>query len=151
MSNTILGYIDIESESMTVEVNSEKRAAEIREIIKNVMGDKAHYKTTSIKPMRNPDEGAKDDEDPLGFHNKMMQDPAVREHMENMFLNHWGQWVDTPLPILDGQTPREATKSPSGREKVDALIRSAINNSEKSPDLEVQKKGIERARTELGI
>jgi len=113
--------------------------------------EKAHYKTTSIKPMRNPDEGAKDDEDPLGFHNKMMQDPAVREHMENMFLNHWGQWVDTPLPILDGQTPREAAKSPSGREKVDALIRSAILNSERSPDLEVQKKGIDRARTELGI
>jgi len=54
-------------------------------------------------------------------------------------------------PGLDGQTPREAAKSPSGREKVDALIRSAIHNSERSPDLKVQKKGIERARTELGF
>jgi len=151
MSNTILGYIDIERESMTVEVNSDKRAAEIREIIQNAIGDKAHYKTTSIKPVRTPGERAEDDDDPLGCHNKMMQDPAVREHMENMFLDHWGQWVDTPLPILDGQTPREAAKSPSGREKVDALIRSAFLNSERSPDLEVQKKGIDRARTELGL
>jgi hypothetical protein len=68
-----------------------------------------------------------------------------------MFLNHWGQWADTPLPTLDVQTPREAAKTPSGREKVDALIRSATFNSERSPDLEVQKKGIELARTELGI
>jgi hypothetical protein len=151
MSNTILGYIDIESESMTVEVNSEKRAAEIREIIQNVMGDKAHYKTTSIKPMRAARERAEDDEDPLGFHNKMMQDPAVREHMENMFLDHWGQWVDTALPILDGQTPREAAKSPSGREKVDALIQSACLNAGQNPDMDVQKKGIELARRDLGF
>ena len=101
--------------------------------------------------MRAARERAEDDEDPLGFHNKMMQDPAVREHMENMFLDHWGQWVDTALPILDGQTPREAAKSPSGREKVDALIQSACLNAGQNPDMDVQKKGIELARRDLGF
>lgn len=151
MSNTILGYIDIEGNSMTVDVNSEKRAEIIKDIIEDVMADRAKYKTTTLKPLHDPSEGADDDEYTMAEHDRLMQDPAVREHMENMFLDHWGQWVDTPIPILDGQTPREAAKSANGREKVDALIRSASLNSVTNPDLDVQKKGIEHARKELGF
>jgi hypothetical protein len=70
-----------------------------------------------IRTLRNPEERAEDDEDPLGFHKKMMQDPAVREHMENMFLDHWGQWVDTPLPILTGRLTGKRQNHTTGGKK----------------------------------
>ena len=39
--------------------------------------------------------------------------------------------------------------TPAGREKVETLIRSAELNL--NPDMEVQRKGIELARRELGL
>jgi hypothetical protein len=148
MSNTILGYIDIAAESMIIDVNSEERAETIRGIIANAMGDRAQYRTTTFGPQDGHDEDGDDDEQATE-HARMMQDPAIREYVENMFLEHWGQWIDTPIPALDGQTPRQAMSTPVGREKVEALIGSAELNSDEN--LALQKKGIARARKELGM
>jgi hypothetical protein len=36
---------------------------------------------------------------------------------------HYANWIDEPIPMLDGATPREAMNSAAGRRKLDLLLR----------------------------
>ena len=147
--NTVLGDIFIDEDTMTIEVNSEKRAQTIRDIITTAMGDRARPKTTVLKSLHAPADDASDHVDPLAFHNAAMQDPEIRAHMEKMFFEHWKNWVDEALPALNGETPREAATSPDGREKVEALLREVELDT--APESAFQKMGIEHAKKELGL
>ncbi|MBI4521156.1 MAG: DUF2384 domain-containing protein [Gemmatimonadetes bacterium] len=48
---------------------------------------------------------------------------------------HYRRWADTPVPALDGRTPREAVATPGGRSRVADLIRM-IENAEERRRLE---------------
>jgi hypothetical protein len=78
-----------------------------------------------------------------------MQNPSIREHLEKMHFEHWKKWVDEAVPALGDETPREAVKSPDGREKVEAILRGAELNL--TPESDFQKKGILHAKKELGL
>jgi hypothetical protein len=41
------------------------------------------------------------------------------------------QWLDEKLPALDGKTPREAVRTPEGREKVEELLKDWENMEER--------------------
>lgn len=41
------------------------------------------------------------------------------------------KWVDEKIPVLDGNTPREAVKTPEGREKVEDLLKDWENMEER--------------------
>jgi len=41
------------------------------------------------------------------------------------------KWVDEKIPALDGKTPREALKTPEGREKVEELLKDWENMEER--------------------
>ncbi|WP_184309251.1 antitoxin Xre/MbcA/ParS toxin-binding domain-containing protein [Anaerosolibacter carboniphilus] len=36
--------------------------------------------------------------------------------------NYYDDWIDTPIPALDGQTPREAAKSSEGKRMLEDLF-----------------------------
>ncbi len=149
VDNTLLGRIHIDGLKMRIEVNSEKRAERIKEIVTSLLGEKALYRTTSIESINpfelfsgdNDDNGAVDDE--------LLQDPEITAFLEEKFLDHWTKWVDTPLPVLGGQTPRSAIATRDGREKVEALLRSTTPAY--SQQFAAQKKGLDAARKTLGL
>jgi hypothetical protein len=41
------------------------------------------------------------------------------------------KWVDEKIPALGGKTPRDAVKTPEGREKVEELLRGWENSEER--------------------
>jgi len=43
------------------------------------------------------------------------------------------QWIDESIPALDGLTPREAVKTPEGRQQVLALIEHSVQMQERLP------------------
>jgi len=49
--NTILGIIRIAGNGMTIEVNSQKRAESIEELVEKALGDKARLDSTEVNPM----------------------------------------------------------------------------------------------------
>jgi hypothetical protein len=49
-------------------------------------------------------------------------DPEARAFIADYLRKHYTQWIDSPLPALDGRTPREAAESAYGREQVEALL-----------------------------
>ena len=44
--------------------------------------------------------------------------------LQAMIDKRYMEWIDTPLPILDGKTPRQACRTPAQREQVTMLIRT---------------------------
>jgi hypothetical protein len=125
--NTSLGKIDIRQGVLQVEVNSEKRAKQIRREIQDRLGgqckfvseerqsadallhaQEAHGKTAGKgRPQR---EKAVD------------VPPEFRAILRENMKAHWDAWLDVSLPALKGQTPRAATRTPEGRERLEALL-----------------------------
>jgi hypothetical protein len=52
----------------------------------------------------------------------LQNNPEIQEHLQKMATQHWQAWLDTPLPVLNNKTPREAAKSISGKERLEALL-----------------------------
>jgi hypothetical protein len=53
------------------------------------------------------------------------------ELLAEFYEQHYGKWLDEPLPALGGRTPRQAAASKSGRPKVVALLKHMENSTER--------------------
>ena len=81
-----------------------------------------------------------------------MQHPEVREHVSELISRHWDGWIDQAIPALGGKTPREAVKSPDGREAVDALLKDAERDrGQDSLTAEANRKDAHKVRESLGL
>jgi len=77
--------------------------------------------------------------------------PKVQQEVEQMLDAHWRNWVDTPLPALGDQTPREAVQDADGRAMVMALLDDMERREQSQGSGLKQQKYIDRARTQLGL
>ena len=53
--------------------------------------------------------------------------PIVAETMREFLDKHYQSWIDTPLPALDGRTPRQAIKTKSGKDEVVVVLKYMEN------------------------
>jgi Protein of unknown function (DUF2384) len=49
---------------------------------------------------------------------------AMAGAFESVVRRIYANWADEPIPVLNGQTPRQAMQSPAGLERVKGLLRS---------------------------
>lgn len=130
-SNTTLGQIVIDGSRLTVDVNSETRAEMFKHEMKRRLGSRAQFRRATIsspeqmlKEMRDHPNGpqsgayasAKRETDALN------DSPEVRRLLKETADKHWTAWLDTSLPMLHDETPREAAKTEMGRERLEALL-----------------------------
>ena len=52
---------------------------------------------------------------------------------EEMTRRHWREWLDTRVPALANKTPRQAARTPGGRERLEALLAQFERDVENSP------------------
>lgn len=126
--NTTLGHLRIEGKRLTAEVNSAKRAATLRKLIEQRLGDTAHVKPSIVQSVQSllereptPQEQAQRrqrEREQVEFAAQPEVQAALREYLRN----HYRNWVDEKLPALGNRTPRKAVRDPDGREAVEALI-----------------------------
>jgi hypothetical protein len=121
--STVLGHLEIEGDRMEVKVNSKGRAARFREIAEERYPAARHTGTEvetveeGLARRRAEGEPAADaDAESLADH------PEVQAQMQAMVAEYYEDWIEQEIPALGGLSPREAVKSRSGREKVEALI-----------------------------
>ena len=50
--------------------------------------------------------------------------PELQALEAQLARKHWEAWLDTKIPALGNRTPRQAAKSASGRERLEALLAS---------------------------
>jgi hypothetical protein len=155
MPNTVLGRIVINGRRLTAEVNSAQRAKALRREIDSRLGRKARFKVDEIqdaKAMLRESPPGKGGRDSAAEHNELMKHPEVREQMTEIIARHWEAWIDQEIPALGGKTPKEAVKTPDGREAVEALLKDAERDwGQDSFMVEANRKGTRRVRELLGL
>ncbi len=123
--STILAHMIISGRSLVVEVNSEKRAARIRQEIEKRLGILAvHKKTTKVTQdemlkrakRRGKASGSAVAPDDLSL------DPEVMRQAEAEIQKHMAGWIHQKIPALGGLTPLAAVEDPDGREVVEGLL-----------------------------
>ena len=155
MPNTLLGRIMIRGGRLTAEVNSAERAATLRQEIDARLGKGARFKVDEIQDLDSM-MGQADLEGTESKiskeHEDLMQHPEVQEQLAEMMAKHWESWVDQELPALGGKSPRDAVKTPDGREAVDALLKDVERGRGQDPFMrEANRKGAKRVRELLNL
>lgn len=138
--NTVLGEIHINQHSLTIDVNSKERAEAIKRKISYRLGQLAvfsHAVIESLEKMMAENHGKQTPDSDLAIqqHNELMALPEVQEHLRKITQQHWKDWLDTALPALKGQTPRQASKTPLGRERLKVLLLDFEERSGRDPIL----------------
>jgi hypothetical protein len=121
LETVTLGQIELLDEELVLTVNSARRLAAARRWLETLPGVRFRAVTT-----RRWDEPAADrpaDErmskpEPVEITLEMAK--SIQEMMNKNYM----QWLDLPLPVLGGKTPRQACRTPEGRERVTTLIRT---------------------------
>ncbi|GJL74740.1 SEC-C metal-binding domain-containing protein [Nitrosomonas sp.] len=121
--NTILGQIEIEGNQLTVEVDSEARAQQFRQLAEELL-PAARYRVTVIESMesRLVQEESRQETDAHEERDTFDTSPEAQTQITELLREHYRRWPEETLPILNGKTPLEAIKTKAGREMVEALL-----------------------------
>lgn len=146
--NTLIGRARVSNARMRIETNSVERADALRERIETACGDLIRHR-------------AREHSDPIAQYPKFETKPSgnggpaanlspeesalLREAKER----HYADWADHPLPALGDKTPREAVRTPAGRDQVDVLLKVFENHEARLP--KNQRVDFLRLRKELGL
>ena len=149
--NTVMGHIAIDGNLLTIDVNSQERADVIKREIESRLGTQAGFRNAVIQSsekmleeIANRPPGV----NPEPKRNVDLQTPEVQEMLQEMSEQHWREWLDTSIPALKDQTPREAVKTPVGRERLEALLWQFEGQSE---SLQSFAPDVKALRQELGL
>ena len=154
-NNTILGHINIDKTNLLVDVNSEKRAKKFQSELKKRIKEGIRYKTTVIESIKaaidksqqepkKPSRTSKEQED-------LMNHPELKAHLEKMMEDHWKNWVNEKIPVLNNMTPVEASRTEDGREMLDALLTQFERDSLDNPQPGTNQETFKKIRQQLGL
>ena len=127
-NNTVLGHIAIDGITLTVEVNSRRRANEFRGLALQLLDGRARYRSTVVESSKallersrnkeyDPDEEAR-----RARMEDLKAQPEVQALLAQQLEGHYATWPETSLPVLGGRSPLEAVHDADGREMVAALV-----------------------------
>jgi len=154
--NTVLGHITITETKMEVDLNSKERAKKFKALLTKKIKTGWSLKATLIEPIESKlKQGFKKDDESESSDEltseEIMALPEVQQHLETMNKSHWENWIDMPLPILSGLTPKKAAKTKVGKEKLEVLLydfeSKALNNPSPGQTVSVFKE----IRKKLGL
>jgi hypothetical protein len=117
-----LGRIEFVGDELVLTVNSAKRLAMAREWLEKLPGVAFRNVTT-----RRLNELAEDRplDERISKPQPVEMTPELTASVQEMLNKQYMAWLDTPLPVLGGKTPRQACRTPDGRRQVTMLIRTA--------------------------
>lgn len=133
----LLGTIKINGKRLTVEVNSNNRADQIRKEIEVRLGSEATYKTTLIEPIESKLDAMKHGGNAPGRGGHIPMDqlpPEALVMIKKKAQEHWDSWFDIPIPALKGKTPKQAAKTAEGRDLLNSLLLYYEQQDAKAPD-----------------
>ncbi len=117
--NQITGTLEVEESKLRLECYSLEMLAKAKEKIEKQCGESITHIEDSTKELdtfldRSKSESKKLKKLPLGVKNKKELDLELD--------NHYDKWIDNPLEILGGKSPKEALKSKEGKLKLISMI-----------------------------
>jgi hypothetical protein len=124
--NTTLGTLRVNESQLTVEVNSARRRRRIQKEIAKHLGSTATLVDTTVtnvtEVLEQRRSSASASVASLPPQDAAPSSPELRAIEAELARKHWDAWLDTKVPALGNKTPRQAAKSASGRERIEALL-----------------------------
>lgn len=123
-NNTVLGTIRIEVGRVVADVNSARRADRLkREINKRLGRTAALINTAVVDPSEAIEERARQRAAGERYEELAPEPSAeLQAVQEELIREQWEGWLDTRVPALGNKTPRQAARTPRGRERLEALL-----------------------------
>jgi len=142
-----LARIEWPEHSLTVSCISEERLMRARELLERAAGPWLAHRGDTLQDPWKALELARDLPPAPPPVPRELEEPAYLKYKEE----HYRPWPDTPLPYLDGKTPREAVRNAAGRRRVADLIRMLENGEERNRREKGFGYDVSWMWTELGI
>ncbi len=143
---TVVGHAELGDGVLRVETNSIARADALRERIEKVCAGRIRQHIRSHSdPAALLDRKSTSPPAPVSRQRTPEENAMVREMKDR----HYATWLNDPIPALDGKTPREAARTKSGREKLDALLKDLEITEAHEP--ESARFNVRRLREALGL
>ncbi len=120
------GSVQLAGGRLTVETMSVPRAAWFAELIAEVVPDATlvDEQRLPIADLHSRDPADDDDPDDQDVLDGLSEEEraAVKQQLATFMRQHEDAWVDSPLPALDGASPRQALEDPTRRASVLRLL-----------------------------
>lgn len=119
-----LGRIELLDDELVLTVNSAERLARARKWLEKLPG--VEFLAFTTRKWDEPTE-----QRPLDDTIAPLEEPEISdelaEELQNRIEGQYMAWLDQPLPVLEGKTPRQTCETAEGRRRVAVLIRSIPN------------------------
>lgn len=144
--NTVTGRVIVARDTLRIETNSEQRADALRRRVRDacagLLGEGTRKTESGAEMMR------REKERPSPAKWKPPA-PYELEALRQAKEAHYREWLDMPIPLLGGKTPRAATRAKKSREQLDLLLRDIEHREGRLP--EGERLDVSRLRTALGM
>ena len=123
-----LGTVIVSRKELILQTISEARLNQGKEKLLGFLHDKIKFKKISVKKME--DALLKREKEKVSEPEGLP--PIFQERLHRQVMDkHFSQWINTPVPALNGQTPKSAAQSPEGRLKLEELLKEMENHEER--------------------
>lgn len=119
-----LAEITIREKTLIIDINSEKRADMVEDFFQTHLGSLIGNPVRMKHDLKHQSEQAESREEPILGISKEEEEKLIRK----MFDQHYGEWLDTPIPFLNHKTPRQAVKTKKGLPTVIGLLKDMENS-----------------------
>jgi len=129
---TVLGRAVVAEGRLRLETNSRERADSLRGAVEMACGELLRHRlreqTDPLADLgESEDEGDKPGEGPAAEGTDLLLDYKER---------YYEEWLDLPVPALDGRTPRESVRTKDGRRRASLLLKEMENMEHRLPEEE---------------
>ena len=145
----VLGHLRIQGGRLLLECQSRQRLERGRTALASLAPGALKHLGDEFTDWRQAMEQSRSR--PPGAPAEPLAPEVEREVLEEFYTRHYAGWPDTPLPALGGRTPREAVRTPDGREKVIALLKDFENSNERERRVGKYVYDFSGIQAELGI
>ena len=140
---TIIGRVRMDDGTLRIETNSRARADALRRRMEAACGARIRHR-------------AREHTDPLALARDPRRprpapaspSPEQEDLLAEFKARHYAEWIDRPLPALNGKTPRESARTAAGQAAVDLLLKDMEHKEQRAPGVRFDFSTIRRA---LGI
>jgi len=116
LGQRVLAHLTLTPATLEVEGMSQQRLDDCCQRLEQLLGDRIHLVETKAKSV---DQALRESKPRAKPREPVIPPPEVIAELEEKMLR---QWIDESIPALGRLTPREAVKTPEGRQQVLELI-----------------------------
>lgn len=123
----VFGSLKLADGALSFSTNSVARKERGIEILKAALGDLIGTALTSLTNVEDALNRARETASTKADTEDEIPPAVAAAAMRQFYDQHYRDWTDTPLPALDGRSPKEAVRTKGGEDEVVALLKSVEN------------------------